>query len=132
LAAAGSAGQIFKSSRRRSSLHERPRHDVQEAIDPHPRGVLIRFEVAPGSARLLVPSGYNPWRKALEAKLTERPEKGRANHQLESTIADLFEIPRDRVQVVAGQKSSRKTVIILGVGAEEAKRRLGGGETSVP
>jgi len=32
---------------------------IRDAIDPHPGGVLIRFEVAPGSSILLVPSGYN-------------------------------------------------------------------------
>ena len=81
---------------------------IREAIDPHPKGVLIRFEVAPGSTRLLVPSSYNPWRKSIEAKLTERPTKGKANLQLERAIADLFEISAERVSVTAGQKSSRR------------------------
>ncbi|HOO55103.1 MAG TPA: DUF167 family protein [Methanothrix sp.] len=97
---------------------------IREAIDPHPRGVLIRFEVAPGSSRLLVPSGFNPWRKSLEAKLTERPTKGRANLQLEKAVADLFGIGAERVSVTAGQKSSRKTVLVLGIDADEAERLL--------
>ena len=107
-------------------------HRIREAIDPHPRGVLIRFEVAPGSTSLLVPSGFNPWRKALEAKLTERPTKGKANRELERALADLFEISADRVQVAAGQKSSRKLVFVLGVDADEAERRLAGEEISIP
>lgn len=106
--------------------------DVREAIDPHPQGVLIRFEVAPGSARLLVPSGYNPWRKALEAKLTERAERGRANHQLEYAIAEIFEIPSHRVRVASGTKSSRKVVIVLGVGPVEAATRLAPGGLPAP
>jgi uncharacterized protein (TIGR00251 family) len=99
---------------------------IREAIDPHPKGVLIRFEVAPGSTRLLVPSGYNPWRKAVEAKLTERPTKGKANHQLEEAIADLFGIGAERVSVTAGHKSSRKTVLVLGIDTDEAERLLAG------
>ena len=99
---------------------------IREAIDPHPKGVLIRFEVAPGSTRLLVPSGYNPWRRSIEAKLTERPTKGKANHQLERAIADLFEISAERVSVTAGQKSSRKLVLVLGIDADEAEKRLAG------
>ena len=106
--------------------------DAREAIDPHPQGVLIRFEVAPGSSRFLVPSGYNPWRKALEAKLTERAERGRANHQLESAVAEIFGIPSHRVQVASGTKSSRKAVIVLGVGPEEAARRLAAGGLPAP
>ncbi len=97
---------------------------IREAIASHPKGVLIRFEVAPGSSRLLVPSGYNPWRRSIEAKLTERPTKGKANHQLEGAIADLFGISAERVQVTAGMKSSRKVVLVLGIDAEEAEMRL--------
>jgi uncharacterized protein (TIGR00251 family) len=99
---------------------------IRVAIDPHPRGVLIRFEVAPGSSSLLVPSGFNPWRKSLEAKLTEKPTKGKANLQLERAVSDLFEISADRVQVTAGHKSSRKVVLVLDVDAEEAERVLAG------
>lgn len=97
---------------------------IREAIDPHPRGVLIRFEVAPGSSRLLVPSGFNPWRRSLEAKLTEKPTKGKANLQLEVAVADLFGISASRVQVKAGQKSSRKVVLVLGIDPDEAERLL--------
>jgi uncharacterized protein (TIGR00251 family) len=105
---------------------------IREAIDPHPRGVLIRFEVAPGSSRLLVPSGFNPWRKSLEAKLTERPTKGKANLQLEKALADIFGIGADRVQVTAGQKSSRKVVLVLGIDADEAKKQLSRGKSLIP
>jgi uncharacterized protein (TIGR00251 family) len=105
---------------------------IREAINPHPRGVLIRFEVAPGSSRLLVPSGFNPWRKSLEAKLTERPTKGKANLQLERALADLFGISADRVQVMAGQKSSRKVVLVLGIDADEAEKQLSREESLIP
>lgn len=105
---------------------------IRDAIDPHPRGVLIRFEVALGSSRLLVPSGYNPWRRSIEAKLTERPTKGRANHQLEEAIADLFGVPAERVSVTTGQKSSRKVVLVLGIDADEAEKMLAGGISPIP
>jgi len=105
---------------------------IREAIDPHPRGVLIRFEVAPGSSRLLVPSGFNPWRKSLEAKLTERPTKGKANLQLEVALADLFGIGADRVQVISGHKSSRKVVLVLGIDADEAEKQLSREKSLIP
>ena len=111
-------------------MTETPR--IREAIDPHPRGVLIRFDVAPGSTSLLVPTGFNPWRKALEAKLTEKPTKGKANLQLERALAEIFGIGADRVQVAAGLKSSRKVVLVIGVDADEAERKLAGKESSTP
>jgi uncharacterized protein (TIGR00251 family) len=105
---------------------------IRVAIDPHPRGVLIRFEVAPGSSRLLVPSGFNPWRRSLEAKLTEKPTRGKANLQLERALADLFGIGADRVQVTSGHKSSRKVVLVLGIDADEAARLLAREEGQIP
>lgn len=106
--------------------------DIREAIDPHPQGVLMRFEVAPRSERLLVPSGFNPWRRSLLARLTEEPARGRANRELERALADLFGIEAHRVRVTAGQKSSRKVVIVLGVDAEEAVRLLSGAIEGTP
>ncbi len=101
-------------------------HQIRDAIDPHPKGVLIRFEVTPGSSRLVVPSGFNPWRRSLEAKLTERPTRGKANRQLEEALADLFGIGAERVSVTAGHKSSRKVVLVLGVDPHEAEVQLCG------
>jgi len=105
---------------------------IREAIATHPRGVLIRFEVAPGSSRLLVPSGFSPWRKSIEAKLTEKPTKGKANLQLERALADLFGISADRVQVTSGHKSSRKIVLVLGIDADEAEKLLAREESLIP
>lgn len=98
--------------------------DIREAIDPHPQGVLMRFEVAAGSDRPLVPSGFNPWRRSLLARLREEPARGRANRELERALADLFGVGAERVRVTAGHKSSRKVVIVLGVDADEAVRLL--------
>jgi hypothetical protein len=106
--------------------------DIREAIDTHPKGALMRFEVTPGSKRLLVPSGFNPWRRSLLARLTKEPTGGRANRELEQALADLFGIGAERVQVTAGQKSSRKVVIVLGVDAEEAVRLLSGAIEGTP
>ncbi len=92
----------------------------------------MRFEVTPGSKRLLVPSGFNPWRRSLLARLTKEPTGGRANRELEQALADLFGIGAERVQVTAGQKSSRKVVIVLGVDAEEAVRLLSGAIEGTP
>ncbi|MDF0590343.1 DUF167 domain-containing protein [Candidatus Methanocrinis natronophilus] len=105
---------------------------IRKAIDPHPKGVLIRFEVAPGSKKLVLPSGFNPWRRSMEAKLTEEPTGGKANRQLERALCDLFVIGADRVQVTAGKKSPRKVVMILGVDAEEAERVLSEAREGVP
>jgi hypothetical protein len=94
--------------------------DFREAIKPHPRGLTIRFEVAPGSSKLEVPSGFNPWRRTLEARLTEEPIKGKANRQLVAEVARILCIPERNVEVLSGHKSARKVLLVTGMDLEAA------------
>jgi uncharacterized protein (TIGR00251 family) len=94
--------------------------DLRGAIEPHPRGLIIRFEVSPGSGELAVPSGFNPWRRTLEARLTEEPTKGKANRQLTDEVARILGIPKSDVEVLRGHKSNRKVLLITGVEIEQA------------
>jgi uncharacterized protein len=94
--------------------------DFREAIKTHPRGLTIQFEVTPGSSKLEVPSGFNPWRKTLEARLTEEPTKGRANRQLVEEVARILVIPERNVEVLSGHKSARKVLLVTGVDLEAA------------
>ncbi len=98
--------------------------DFREAIKPHPRGLTIQFEVAAGSSTLEVPSGFNPWRKALAARLTEEPTKGKANQQLVGEVARILEIPESNVDVLSGHKSARKILLVTGLDPDVAIRRL--------
>lgn len=95
-----------------------------EAIKPHPQGCIISFEIVPGCSRLAVPSGYNPWRRSIEARLTEEPVKGKANRQLIEELARTLEISRQDVEVMSGQKSSKKTVLVKGVMKNEVFKAL--------
>ena len=94
--------------------------DPREAFEPHPLGCIIRFEVVPGSSRLLVPSGFNPWRRTLEARLKEEPTRGRANRELKAEVARTLSVSESDVEVLSGHKSSRKVLLVKGVTAEMA------------
>ena len=94
--------------------------DICQAVKPHPLGCVICFEVVPGSSRLAVPSGFNPWRRAFQAHLTEEPSRGRANRQLTEELAGLLGIPLQKVEVMSGQKSARKLLLLRGISRDEA------------
>jgi uncharacterized protein (TIGR00251 family) len=98
--------------------------DFKEAIKPHPRGLTIQFEVTPGSSKLEVPSGFNPWRRTLEARLTEEPTKGKANRQLAEEVARILEIPERNVEILSGHKSARKVLLVKGVDLNQAISHL--------
>jgi uncharacterized protein (TIGR00251 family) len=94
--------------------------DFKQAMKPHPLGFVIRFEIVPGSSRLLVPSGYNPWKEAMEARLTEKPIQGKANKQLIEALAKLFNISTVQIEILSGQKSTKKALLIKGIDLEKA------------
>lgn len=95
-----------------------------EAVKPHPHGCIISFEVVPGSSRLAVPSGFNPWRRSIEAHLTEEPSRGRANRQLTDELARTLCISELNVVVLSGQRSARKLLLIKGMAKDEAVSAL--------
>jgi len=94
--------------------------DIYEAVKPHPLGCIISFEVVPGSSRLAVPSGFNPWRRSMEAHLTEEPSRGRANRQLMEELARALGISEVKVEVLSGHKSARKLLLVKGMTKDEA------------
>lgn len=98
--------------------------NINEAVKPHPLGCTISFEVVPGSSRLAVPSGYNLWRKSLEAHLTDEPSRGRANRQLTGELARTLGISDERIAVMSGQKSARKLLLVKGMTMDEAVSAL--------
>ena len=98
--------------------------DPGEAIKAHPQGCVITFEIVPGCSRMSVPSGYNPWRRSLEARLTEEPIKGRANRQLMEELARILRVSKQNVEMMSGHKSSKKSILVKGIARDEARTAL--------
>jgi len=95
----------------------------QNALKPASDGVILDLEVTPGAQRVEI-SGYNPWRKRIKIKLSSKAEKGRANQQLVSALAELFNINAKDVIIISGILSNLKSIKILGVEAGEVERIL--------
>jgi uncharacterized protein (TIGR00251 family) len=97
-----------------------------DAIRATKDGTVIDFEVTPGARSAEVPSGYNPWRKRIEARIRAPPEKGRANEELIDALAGIFNVPGANVAIVSGATNSRKSVLVRGVSAADAAKVLEG------
>ncbi|MDV0444831.1 hypothetical protein MmiAt1_03740 [Methanimicrococcus sp. At1] len=96
----------------------------EEALREKDGAVLIDLEVTPGSKVIQVPSGYNEWRKRIEVKITQAPQKGKANEQIIEEIAALFNVSTSSVSIENGMTSSKKTVRIERVDFSEIKKIL--------
>jgi len=54
----------------------------------------------------------------LEARLTEEPTQGRANRQLVRELAITLGVPASQIQVIKGEKSGRKLLLVKGIKKE--------------
>ncbi len=97
---------------------------ISDAIRESGTGIIIDFEVTPGSKTICVPGEYNAWRKRIEVKLTEKAQKGKANMQLIRNLAELFDIPPSNISIAAGAKSSQKSVFVEGLSRKRAEELL--------
>ncbi|MHB8604786.1 MAG: DUF167 domain-containing protein [Thermoplasmatota archaeon] len=95
--------------------------DAGPAVRHSPEGALLDVDVQPGAKRAAFPSGWNGWRKRVEAKVSAPPEDGRANAELVAAASAFFGVP---VEVASGATSRRKTLLLVGLGREAALAKL--------
>ena len=62
---------------------------------------------------------------ALKVRVAAPPSDGRANRELLEYLAELLGVAVARLAVVKGRSGRRKTVIVLGIGPADARKRLG-------
>ena len=84
----------------------------EDALKKVDAGITIDIEVSPGSKQLSVPSGYNLWRERIEVRLSQNAQKGRANEQLVTSLAGLFQLRSDNISIVNGIHNSKKSILL--------------------
>ena len=62
---------------------------------------------------------------AIKLSLTAPPIEGRANEACIEFLANLLKLPRSSVTIASGQNSPRKVIRVVGLSAEEIRRRIG-------
>jgi uncharacterized protein len=92
---------------------------VKDAVREGGDGVLIDIEVTPGTKTVKVPSGYNPWRKRIEVRLSREAQKGKANQQLISELSGMLGIKENDITLISGHSGHKKTVHIKGMNLEQ-------------
>ncbi|ADB57362.1 DUF167 domain-containing protein [Archaeoglobus profundus] len=80
------------------------------------KGILIEVDVSPNAKRTAI-TGYDPWRKALKVSVKSPPRGGKANRELTDFLGGIFNC---KVEIVKGEKSTKKTVLLKGLSLEKA------------
>lgn len=86
---------------------------MKDAVRQTGEGVVLDLDISPGAKATCI-HGYNPWRKRIEVRLSERAQKGKANEQLISFLSDLFHVNSRDVMIITGSTNSKKSLLIAG------------------
>ena len=82
----------------------------------HAKGVSLRVYLHPGARADVIEglAGLADGRRALKAKVTARPEKGRANRALIALLAKRWRLRRSSISLLAGASDRHKVLLIEG------------------
>jgi uncharacterized protein len=81
----------------------------------------VRLRVSPGAGRAAVVGRHGD---AWKVRVTEAPERGRANDAVVRLIASALAVPLEAVAIVSGHSGRDKIVELTGVGPALIERRL--------
>jgi uncharacterized protein (TIGR00251 family) len=86
------------------------------AVAPHAEGATVAVRAQPGARKTAV---LGEQAGALKVAVTAPPEDGRANAALVEVLKDWLGVKRAQVELLSGQTSRNKVVLIRGVTAEQ-------------
>lgn len=89
-------------------------------------GIRLTIQVQPRASRTELAGRHGD---ALKVRIQAAPVDGAANEALVRFLSEALGVPRAAVHISAGQGGRRKTVVVKGLTAAQAARRL---ELEVP
>ena len=78
------------------------------------RGLTFAVRVVPRASRSEIAGEHNG---ALRVRIAAPPVAGAANRELIRTLAKIFKLPQNAVEIVSGANSKNKTVRVRGADA---------------
>jgi uncharacterized protein (TIGR00251 family) len=90
-------------------------------ISKHSEGAILAVRAQPGAKRNAVLGEHTG---ALKVAVTAPPEDGRANASLVEVLRDWLGVKRSQVEIVGGQTTRNKTLLIRGVTPEELQSKV--------
>ena len=83
-----------------------------------PAGAVLTLRIIPRAHKNAIQGEHGD---ALKIRLCAPPVDGAANAALVEFLSDTFSLPRARVQLLSGQTSRNKRVLLVGIPASEVR-----------
>jgi uncharacterized protein len=87
-----------------------------------PAGATFAVKVQPRAKKNAITGELGD---ALKLALTAPPVEGRANEACIEFFANLLDVPRSSITIASGETSRRKVIRVVGITADEVRRRIG-------
>ena len=91
------------------------------ALRQHKAGLVLAVHVVPRASRTELVGLYGD---AVRVRVKAPPSEGAANAALLAYLAQLLGLPEGNLELIAGQLSRHKLVLLRGLAAETARHRL--------
>ena len=85
------------------------------------RGLTFAVRIVPRASRSEIAGEHNG---ALRVRIAAPPVSGAANRELVRTLAKIFKLPQNAVEIVSGANSKNKTVRLRGADAATLERLI--------
>jgi uncharacterized protein (TIGR00251 family) len=85
-------------------------------LTEHPEGVILPVRAQPGAKTNAVRGEQGG---ALKVSVTQVAEKGKANDALVEVLAEVLDLKRSQIELLAGQTHREKKFLIRGVTRDE-------------
>ncbi|MDY0148662.1 MAG: DUF167 domain-containing protein [Kiritimatiellia bacterium] len=86
-----------------------------------PAGAVLNLRLVPRAAQNAIAGLYG---EALKIRLCAPPVDGAANAALIKFLSDTLRLPRARIQILSGQTSRSKRVLLAGVNARDIRPQI--------
>jgi uncharacterized protein (TIGR00251 family) len=104
-------------------MPEKESDDLPGFIKPHPNGWMIQIIAAPRAKRSKFIGLHGGFPRIAVAA---PPTDGRANEELTRFMAELLKVPRQSIQLLRGDSSKHKSILVHGVSPEALTRAFSG------
>jgi uncharacterized protein (TIGR00251 family) len=91
------------------------------ALEVEPRGVVILVRAHAGARRNAI---LGTRQGMLRIAVTAPAEKGKANRAIIALLSDVLGVSKSAVEILAGDTSSQKRILILGANATDIHAKL--------
>jgi uncharacterized protein (TIGR00251 family) len=89
---------------------------VDGPLARHAKGVSLAVQLRPGARGNTIEglARLGDGRRVLKVRVSEQPEKGRANRALIELLAKCWRLPRGAISLLSGGRDRRKVLLIEG------------------